>query len=111
MLEIVASYHFMQFPGKLMIQTQENGKEPQFGPDLGPSNGEEPQFGTDLGSSGPSLCYHFFFFFFFLSSKIWLCQSLDTVHVHLSSCKISEKPNDLILRKFSDGRTDRWTDG
>ena len=52
-----------------------------------------------------------FFFFFFLSSKIWLCQSLDTVHVHLSSCKISEKPNDLILRKFSDGRTDRWTDG
>ena len=68
MLEIVASYHFMQFPGKLMIQTQENGREPQFGPDLGPSNGEEPQFGTDLGSSGPSLCYHFFIFFFVLEN-------------------------------------------
>ena len=70
-----------------MIQTQENGKEPQFGPDLGPSNCEEPQFGTDLGPSGPSSCYQFFFFF---PSKIWLCQSLDTVRVHLSSCKISK---------------------
>ena len=35
MLDIVASYHFMQFHGKLMIQTQENGEKPHFGPNLG----------------------------------------------------------------------------
>ena len=34
MLDIVASYHFMQFHGKLMIQTQENGEKPHFGPNL-----------------------------------------------------------------------------
>ena len=33
---IVASYNYMQFQGKLMIQTQENGKKPHFCPDLGP---------------------------------------------------------------------------
>ena len=32
MLDIVASYHCMQFQGKLMIQTQENGKKPHFRP-------------------------------------------------------------------------------
>ena len=32
----VASYHRIQFHGKLMIQTQENGKKPHFKPDLGP---------------------------------------------------------------------------
>ena len=35
--------------------------------------------------------------------------------MELSSCKISEKTNDPILRKYSDGRmderTDRQTDG
>ena len=36
MLHIVASYHRMQFQGKLMIQTQENGEKPYFGPNLGP---------------------------------------------------------------------------
>ena len=36
MLEIVASYHCMQFQAKLMIQTQENGGKPHFVPDLGP---------------------------------------------------------------------------
>ena len=35
-LDIVASYHCMQFQGKCMIQTQENGETPIFGPDLGP---------------------------------------------------------------------------
>ena len=34
MLGIVASYHCMQFQGKHVIQTQENGKKPHFGPDL-----------------------------------------------------------------------------
>ena len=35
MLNIVASYHRIQFKGKLMIQTQENGKKPHSGPNLG----------------------------------------------------------------------------
>ena len=35
MLDIVENYHRMQFQGKLMIQTQEKGEEPHFGPDLG----------------------------------------------------------------------------
>ena len=36
MLEVVASYHCIQFQEKLMIQTQENGKKLYFTPDLGP---------------------------------------------------------------------------
>ena len=36
MLNIVASYHYMQFQGRLMILTQENGEKPHCGPDLGP---------------------------------------------------------------------------
>ena len=36
MFEIVASYHRMQFLGKLMIKTQENDEKPHFGPELGP---------------------------------------------------------------------------
>ena len=35
MLDIVASYRHLQFHGKLMTQTQENGEKPHFGPDLG----------------------------------------------------------------------------
>ena len=35
MLDIVASYHRIQFQGKRMIQTQENDKKPYFGPDFG----------------------------------------------------------------------------
>ena len=34
-LEIVASYHCMQFQGKLINQTWENGKKPSFVPDFG----------------------------------------------------------------------------
>ena len=36
MLDIVASYHSIQFQGKRMVQTPENGEKLQFGPDLGP---------------------------------------------------------------------------
>ena len=36
MLDIVASYHRIQFQGKLMIKTKENSEKPHFGPDLGP---------------------------------------------------------------------------
>ena len=34
MLDIVASYHYMQFQGKRMIQSQEIGIKPYFGHDL-----------------------------------------------------------------------------
>ena len=36
MVDIVASYKSIQFQGKRMIQTQENGKKSHFVPDLGP---------------------------------------------------------------------------
>ena len=35
MLDIIATYHYVQFQGKLMIQIQENSEKPHFGPDLG----------------------------------------------------------------------------
>ena len=35
MLKFVAIYHRIQFQEKPMIQTQENGKKPNFGPNLG----------------------------------------------------------------------------
>ena len=35
MLYIVASYHCMQFQGKLMNQTWQNDKKPSFEPDYG----------------------------------------------------------------------------
>ena len=41
--------------------------------------------------------------FFFLKN---LAQSVTRYHVQLSSCTISEKTNDPILRKVSDGQTD-----
>ena len=62
MLDIVASYHRIQFQGKLVIQTQENSKKPHSE--------------LDLGLLGPNSDHSFFFFFFFFS-KIWLGQSLD----------------------------------
>ena len=40
-----------------------------------------------------------------------LATSATRCHGQLSSCTISEKNNDPILRKLSDGRTDRRTDG
>ena len=36
MLENFASYHCMQFQGKLMNKTWENGKKPSFKPNFGP---------------------------------------------------------------------------
>ena len=92
MLEIVASYHCMQFQQKLMIQTQENGGKLHFEPDLGP-----------LGLVKFALRIYFFFGN--------LASSVTRYHGQLSSCTISEKTNDPILRKLSDGRTDGQTDG
>ena len=68
-----------------MIQTQENGKKPHFGPDLG-------LFGPNSGSK--------FFFFKNLASSVTIYPG------QLSSCTISEKTNDPSLRKLSDGQTD-----
>ena len=80
----------MHVQGKLLIQTQENGKKPHVG--------------SDLGLLGPnSGCKHFFFF-------KNLASSVTRYHGQLSSCTISKKTNDPILRKLSDGQTDRWTD-
>ena len=82
MLDIVASYHCMQFQGKLMIQTQENSEKPPFGPKFGPQ------------------------IFFYKN----LALSVTRYHGLLLSCTISGKTNDLILRKFSDRQTDRQMD-
>ena len=42
MVDIVINYHCMQFQGKLMKQTWENGKKPSFEPNFGP-------FGSNSG--------------------------------------------------------------
>ena len=71
--------------------TQEKCEKPDFEPDLAP---------LAQIRAGPSK-----FFFFNLAS------SVTRYHGQLSSCTISEKTNDPILRKLSDGQTDRQTDG
>ena len=48
----------------------------------------------------------FFFFFFFFKN---LAPSVTKYHGHLSSCTISEKTNDPILRKLRDRQTNRPT--
>ena len=45
-------------------------------------------------------------YFFFTN----LAFSVTRYHGQISECKISEKTNDPIMSKFSDGRTDRQTD-
>ena len=90
MLDIIASYDCMQFQGKLMIQTQENGEKPHFGPKFGPP----------------------IFFFKNLASSFTRCHS----QLSSSSRATSEKANDPILRIFgrkdgqTEGQTDKQTD-
>ena len=48
------------------------------------------------------------FFFFFLKN---LASSVTRYHRKLSSCTTSEKTNDPILRKLSDGQTEGQADG
>ena len=86
MLQIVASYHCMQFQGKLMIQTQGNDEKPHFGP--------------DLGSLGLNSGRDYFFF-----TKIWLRWSLD-IMISYHHVQYQKETDDPILRKLSDGRTD-----
>ena len=83
-LDIVANYH-IQFQEKRMTQSQENREKACFGPKFGPP----------------------IFLFKNLASSVARYQS------QLSSCKISKKTNDPILKKFTDGGMDGrtgWTD-
>ena len=61
MLDIVGSYHCMQFQGKPIIQTQEDGEKLYFGP-----------VGRKFGAA-----IFFVFFLFFVFSKIWLRHSIS----------------------------------
>ena len=66
-----------------MIQTQEIGEKPHFGP--------------DFGQLGPKLVCKIIFF-------KNLASCITRYHGQLLSCTISEKTNDPILRKLSDRR-------
>ena len=55
-LDIVPSYHCMQFQGKSMNQTWENRKKPSFGIDFGP-------FGQNLG---PKIFFYEFYLYYML---------------------------------------------
>ena len=79
MLDIVANYHYIQFQGKSMTQTQENGEKPHFGPDL---DTLDPNSGRQ-----------------FVFSKIWFGQSLD-IMVRYHHAKYLKKTNDPILKKI-----------
>ena len=88
MLYIVASYHSMQFQGKLMNQTLENGKKTSFRHNFGP-----------FGSGSPV-------FFFFK----YLALSVTRYHGQVSSCTITEKTNNPISRKLCERQKDRQRD-
>ena len=98
MLDIIANYHCMQFQGKLMVQTQENGEKPHFVSDLGPLDSKSD--------------HHFSSFFFFSRN---LAFSITRYHGQLSSCTISEKimiqsSETLVTGGQMNRRTDRKTD-
>ena len=89
-LEIVSSNHRMQFQWKIRIQTQEMAKNLILSLIL--------VRWTQVRTVK---------YFFFTN----LAFSVTRYHGQISECKISEKTNDPIMSKFSDGRTDRQTDG
>ena len=86
MLDIVESYHCMQFQGKLINQIWENSQKSSFAPDFGP-------FDPNLGHQ-------------FLFSKIWLRLSLD-VMVSYHHVQYQKK---LMVQSWENLVTDRWTD-
>ena len=63
---------------------------------------KKTSFGPGFGPFGPNLGCLFFF--------KNLAPSFTRCHGQLSSCTISEKTNDPILGKLSDGQKDRQTD-
>ena len=64
---------------------------------------KKPSFGPDFAPYGPNSGWQIFFF---KNLASWVTR----YHGQLSSCTISEKANDPILRKLSDRRTDGWRD-
>ena len=114
----------MQFKGKLMSQILENGKKPiswvlslldvtrccslllraisRKTNEVNLRKWPKTNFGPDFVSFGPNLGHQNFF-------CLNLVFSVTRYH-QLSSCTISEKANDPILRKVSDGRTSGRTD-
>ena len=80
-LDIVKSYNRMQCQGKMLIQTQENGKKPHFGANLGWS-GRLNLFFKNLASS------------------------VTRYHGQLSSVTISEK---LMIQSWENSVTDGQT--
>ena len=88
-LEIVSSNHRMQLQWKIRIQTQEMAKNLILSLIL--------VRWTQVRTVK---------YFFFTN----LAFSVTRYHGQISEYKISEKTNDPIMSKFSDGRTDRQTD-
>ena len=64
----------------------------------------KPNFGPDLGSLGLNSGRQLSFF-------KYLSSSVTRYHGQLSSCTISEKANDTILRKLSDRETEGQING
>ena len=123
MLGIVPSCNPVQYERKLIMETWENGEKPNFGPDFGRFS---PNLGLQKFSQGFYLCW-----MLELSQALFVCnfrknydqnsRKLQTSSFWawfmpvgpkfgLPSCKIPAKTNKPIFTKFSDGRTERWTD-
>ena len=78
MLDIIPKYHCMQFQGKLINRTCENGKKPSLGHDFGPF--------------GPKFDPQNFF--------LWFLPILDIIYCYkLSLYVMSRKTNEQNLRK------------
>ena len=93
MLDIVASYHCMQFQGKLKNQTWETGKKTLL-----------------LGLILAQIWATNFFF-----SKIWLCQSLEIMvsyhHVQYQKKLMIQSWENLVMDGQTDRQTKKRTDG
>ena len=69
---------------------------------------KKTHLGPDLNSVRHFFILFFFIFIFFFFKN--LVSSVTRYYGQLSSCTISEKTNDTILRKFNDGQTDGQAD-
>ena len=86
----------MEFQGNLMVQTQENGEKPYFGPNLGPL---DPNLGRQLFCQKYGVESHYISW-----SAIIICNIRKTNH------PISRKFSDERTDRRANGQTDRWTD-
>ena len=88
-----ASYHCMQFQGKLMNKTGENGKKPSFKSNFGP-------FGPYSGRQ-----------FFFQNLTLSVTRYYNYHHyVRYQKSLIIQSWENLSVGQ-TDGQTDRWTEG